>query len=525
MADQLPSRRTRGEPARRGGVTLPPTRDNIPSVTPQRDPGLTVPVDAFGVGAGEALASGASALEQSFLRTKKAKDAAELAAAQNGSAAEIAELVASFDMRTDYENFADDYDKATTGIYKKYDGALTNETNRATFKTDFEYQARLKRIQVRAQRNKRFKDQTSASAVTQLEDLANKAAANPLERDDYASKAADLAAEMVEASVWDAERGVTELKGYRNNVALADVRAAIRTDPHKALQDLLLDDTFPDLAAEQRQIWIQRAVEASEAADRKAAAADRLAEREKDKAQTRVEKATAKDGYQLWAAGNLDMDWLDANEQKLAPGVFNDLIKRVTTEAAEGVDDRDVIIALHERIRDGEDVFDAALDELNAGNLTQETFGKIMSRSDAYRNKTRPASPYKRASGYLTQALKPSEINDNPEGRLAYAEATADLNDWFDDNPNASVDDAMKQARTIADSYRIIDKTVFGLPVRPWMTFKRFDKAADQLNAIEADEEAALRAFQTGDITKEEFNSRAFDLKRWREALDRSEGQ
>jgi hypothetical protein len=111
---------------------------------------------------------------------------------------------------------------------------------------------------------------------------------------------------------------------------------------------------------------------------------------------------------------------------------------------------------------EGEDVTQEAQAEFYGGHLTQSDYTKIVEKSDIPRGNF-----VKNGSAYIEQALKPSPLLYKPDAALDYANAMDDFHSWLKDNPKATSDQGMKEARLIAQNYAFVqaDKAVTFGPV------------------------------------------------------------
>lgn len=238
------------------------------------------------------------------------------------------------------------------------------------------------------------------------------------------------------------------------------------------------------------------------------------AERKQKEAAKELSDSLTKQGIALAASDQLSEEWVLQRQDVLDQSDFQTLMKAAGTDSVE--DDRVVVADLYEKMSAGEDVERMAIEAFSNGELRRETMNTIVSRSQSLREKGGSRTPFQRASSFLRNALRPSELNDNPDAAAAYANAEADLMAFFDNNPQASVNEAMTRARELSDSYRLVPGTALSMPFPDWMLGDRMAKAPD----LEATEEKIIRDLSSGRITSEEAQRRAGVINRWREYFE-----
>ncbi len=125
---------------------------------------------------------------------------------------------------------------------------------------------------------------------------------------------------------------------------------------------------------------------------------------------------------------------------------------------------------------------------------------------------------YKRGETYLTNFLKPSEINYNIDQAQAYALAMDDWQRWAESNPDATIEQAEAAYRRIGQNYQTIEieNTFFRREVPFYLVGSRIKPT---LENIEETAERTAQALELGEINEEEFERQAEIIMNWREIL------
>ena len=269
--------------------------------------------------------------------------------------------------------------------------------------------------------------------------------------------------------------------------------------------------TFVDFLSVDRRMNMLQNAEA--AMTREYAQADKIA---KENAKALSDKIS-KEGATMAAQGQLTPEWVMERADGLGLSSYRTLLKAATSDEAIA-DDRVLVADLYRNISDSIDITDMAINAYAERNLTRSTMNTILSRNDTMQGKAAPGTAYQRSSAYLKNALRPSQLNDNPDAAAAYANAEADLQTYFDENPQATISEGMERSKSIAGAYRLAPQTVLSLPFRDWMVGDRAMRKPD-LDATEAQIALDLK---NGVINRDTALRRAKDVREWRqfEGLD-----
>lgn len=377
-----------------------------------------------------------------------------------------------------------------------------------------QFQPRLQEItlntrsKIRGNARKKQIDMSKAQLKLDLRDVADLYARtdNQEDRQALVGLASDSIASRQNAGFLTAQEAVDHALDFRDRLAITDIRTDMLADPEDVQQRLLAGEY--SLSEEDRAVWLARAQTASEAAVAKRVRLNDRADREAENEQKETEKNTAKEALRLEANGQLTLDWILDNEASLSVANFRSLLEGIREPAN---DDMSIVIALHDRIDDGIDVGQDISNAMFDGQLTRTTADSIRARNDRMFGREKPSTPYKRSTQFLAQAMKPSDMNDNPDASFAYANAVMEFDNWFDQNPNADATTALAEAQKIADSYRIVPASPFSVALPDWMVGSRFKPDFDATEAQIAVD------FQTGAIDADELDKRAQRVKELRD--------
>lgn len=323
-----------------------------------------------------------------------------------------------------------------------------------------------------------------------------------------AGKALDQADEVLPADA------VAELRlSSARDITESAVRGTIDLDPELALQQLNEGDFDEGLSAAGKASLV-RAAQTAFASD--LAESVRFAEKlEKDaeKAHKQQQTDTARELYGLAQDGALKRDELDTADIALSD--YKALLKQI--ENPTTVDDLDVYVDLDARARDGADVRDEAVEALREGRITPNSFDKIIGRAEKAIDANSPSTPFDRGMDFISQAMKPNQLNPAVGAPQRYANAQADFNEFFDRNKDASVADTMAEARRIVNEFSILELEQITLTLRKpqFMAGGRVEPDLDET------ERRTLEAFEAGEIDAAEFGRQAVLIQRWRDARER----
>jgi len=177
-------------------------------------------------------------------------------------------------------------------------------------------------------------------------------------------------------------------------------------------------------------------------------------------------------------------------------------------------DDPATYISLTTKQDGNEDVRAEAEQAYMGGKITKATYDKLTTGAASEENKL--------VYAYLSNALKPSELNANPAAGENYANARRDLDQYLRRNPNASYEEKDKAVRGIAKRYSLIntDKMTLALPMPTLFQGSRADINSATLKETSR---RTVAAFKAGKMSKEQFEEEAERIQNLSNAWNRLE--
>lgn len=228
----------------------------------------------------------------------------------------------------------------------------------------------------------------------------------------------------------------------KDQLAVSLAQGMIRRNPFQALQALQSDQRFTTLDPDKLESLIRSSESAMQ---HKAAMADMAANRAR-RARQDMGEAAAKQGFDLLASGQLTEDWMSANAPLLDTSDYRMLRQGMADGGTPG-SKQTVANVLQKLYVDGTD---ASSDIMSAfqNNLLSP------SETKSLLNENKDTSPARQARSYLMSSMKPSDVNPNPAHQMASAEAKAEFDRLFAENPKQ---DPMSLARLVLKRYAIVD--------------------------------------------------------------------
>ena len=223
-----------------------------------------------------------------------------------------------------------------------------------------------------------------------------------------------------------------------------------------------------------------------------------------DRAQKDASDSLLKNAILMQKNGQLTPAYIEKYHNTWEPAAYEYAYKLLSGK--ENQTDPHVFAPLLQRSLEGEDVTKEAEQQFYSGNLTQSDYTKIVEKSDLPRGNF-----VKNGSQYIEQALKPSPLLYKPDAALDYANAMDDFHAWLKDNPKASSDQGMNEARRIAQNYAFVqaDKAITFGPVPVYL------KGTRQVPDIGATFEATRQAHDSGQMSDSEFARQSALILTW----------
>lgn len=364
-----------------------------------------------------------------------------------------------------------------------------------------------------------------ATAETRMREAADDAAANWSDPKIIDRSLGIVTAEAIasgERNGWSPEVTQSRIEQAQTQVLRSAIETAVAVDP-EAAQALV--ETYEDKLDGTSRASIATAVFNAQdrLINRRIAMEERayrLAKRNEDARSDGMRK----EGQTLAATGQLTTEWVVERRGALNTSDYETLLKAARQDEG-GEDDSSVVVELYLAIANGEDVEAAAIQAFAAGVLERTTMNTILARNDKIQGDTGTPSAYKRGTRYLQDALRPSDLNDNPEARLAYARALDDFNVWWEQQETMpTAEQARTAADTLVDDYRLVRaNNPLALPFRPWMEGDRTRKTMTAED-VEATKRGILEDLDNGVIDDAEAVRRIKEIEQWENYLQLRSG-
>jgi hypothetical protein len=263
---------------------------------------------------------------------------------------------------------------------------------------------------------------------------------------------------------------------------------------------------------------IMEAVENEEYAKKK------RARDEQEQARIEIGREASKDLDSLILNGGLTPEWLRANRDRLSEEDhtrgYNEL---GDVERGDVKSDPKIFAELTYRSAAGEDVSRDTFQAMTEGLLSKTDAGSLLARSGG--NVEQP-SWSKRGLDYITNALKPSDLNDDPARNLRFAAA---VDEWWEyarrQTTPPSRTDMQKEMDAIVQSYSLVppsDVSSIALPAlrstgrRP-VSLDELEQAKQRLMLSVANEEITM--------STDELAAEVARIQQWEKALKKGGAQ
>lgn len=451
------------------------------------------------------------------LRVQETQRLLAVNAASTEAAMGLEEFALGLQNDRDYFTQYDRYQHYVKETDKKYQERFKNDpTAYRAWKTEFGMMAFQKGIEVRSQSLKGQIDVQKGETRTQLSLLSELAIAGDQQQQELVRTKANLLIQQAyDNGVLTADEAAKARLDFQDDVASAEVRRDIMIDPEMAAEKLLMG-SYRGLSAPQQMQWLQQANGAAEARLRRLNAEQDRLQRQIDREQREIEDVTSKEGDQLLAQGQLTAEWIQNNRNNLSPEDYRYFYRAISGDG--GVTDPTIYSDLRLRASNGEDVRQEARAELQRGRLKLEDYDRLVSRSEKNAGAASVPNWYKRGEQYIKDSLRVSDLNPDPAAAQRLASAMDEWTEWADNNPNADAKTAQEAYKRITGEYALINFKETTLTKR----MPRF-AVGDRTNLdIESTMRRTVQAYQSGEITQDEFEQQARLLKEWEDALNRS---
>lgn len=470
-------------------------------------------------GEGQGLSSAGADLERVFAEMDenltRARRASQLADAMGKATGELGEAEIAFQRDPDFKTVGERFVKKSEEIRKRLEETIDDPVVRSTFARQYGTLAQTKRLNVMQIAAKAEADYNVASLDTSLSVYAQTAAnaANVAERD-IAINEANIAIESMRLGGWitDVDAG----KRQRDFLAKVDTAMVLRdmqTDPAATAVKLGISAEYaPNLDPVQRERLIDSGL-------RQAQTRQTEMDREADKLRKQREEATLKEAFQLDADGNLTREWVEANKANVGASEYKSLLKMLDPQDRK--DDPNAYATLERMVYDDPaGAVRFAFRYHQQGLIRNETLATIQSRARTISRDEGPKSAYERHRAYITNALKPSDMVQDPAASARFALAMREYDDFAkaadrSDAELRSEADRILRDYSLVDMVQIARKTSIG--GRQATTSTDPQKVLDDLRARA---ERLKADYDAGRIPVQQYNREMSELNKLRKAAE-----
>jgi hypothetical protein len=290
---------------------------------------------------------------------------------------------------------------------------------------------------------------------------------------------------------------------------------AIRQDPYGAMQELASDAPkqlyTKVLTPELRQQFL---AQADQALHSRVADAERVHELTKQQQQDAAD-GIIRQGVLLSHQGKLTPDWVTDHASLLKGPELNYLYKQAAGQNA--TTDPHVYASLLDQVEKGGNVTADAKQALFSGQLDKSDYTRLVTMGTG-----KQPSWYTRGMTYIRTAGQVSQMEPDPAKATSLANMTNDWQDWTQAHPSATVDQAESQYMDIVRRYQLVrgNQNILTLPV-PQFGLGRGTRAAPDMRGAK---QAAVTAFEQGQINRSEFEKQARLLQQWQASVDALQG-
>jgi hypothetical protein len=245
---------------------------------------------------------------------------------------------------------------------------------------------------------------------------------------------------------------------------------------------------------------------------------------EQEQAQKEVETDTSKTLDSLILNGGLTRDWLRQNRDRLSEEDHQRGYSELGDVARGDVKSNPAIFAeLTYRSAAGEDVSRDTFQAMSEGLLSKTDAGSLLARSGS--NVERPAW-FKRGLDFVTNSLKPSDLNDDPARNLRFAAAVEEWNEWAAQQTTPpSRADAQKELDAIVQSHSLVppsDVSSIALPA-----LRSTGRRPSSLDELMQTKQRLFLSIQNQEIvmSTEELAAEVARIQQWEKALKKGGSQ
>lgn len=240
---------------------------------------------------------------------------------------------------------------------------------------------------------------------------------------------------------------------------------------------------------------------------------DEYEAKQADRLMKKAGQIVEKDLTDLFFKGELEFSQVQEARDFLSAEDYQRWAERASTGfIAATKDDPATYVMLTTKHDANEDVRADAQRAYMGGKITKATYDKLTSGATEAENK--------QIYSYLSNALKPSELNANPAAGENYANARRDLDQYLRNNPKASYQDKDDFVRGLARRYSLVNtsNSTLALPMPTLFVGSRADINGATL---EAAKRRTVAAFKAGRMSQEQFEEEAERIRNLSDAWNK----
>lgn len=413
------------------------------------------------------------------------------------------------------------YDTTVKEVTQWAERQLADTRNFTRWQRDFASYAVRGRIRVKTQSLKVLKQATLAQNEKDLQTLASIAAQtdDSMEKQIAIEHGRDLLQQQLDSGIITHRERQQIEKAFLDDVAGAEIRALIRQHPVNAVKRLHdpKDPLTKQFDTAEREIWIDRALNAYEQDLRHQEIEARRQERIAEKARTKLAKTLAVQADTLSANDELTADWLYEHIHEMNTTDYRYHLERLTRQEREHNNNLSYV-HLSDLAVQGVDVRQEADSALLYGDLSKDRRDKLHQLIERDIGKTVPWSQSTRQ--YINNHFGSDEIlKAIPGGAQRKAEALFEWDKWISDHYNAATaQEGEEKAREILNNWQW-KPTIMEL-----FASERLRYGPDILTPNVDLSAIGLRtkqAYEKGEITKETMQEESRKLRRLSEIISR----
>lgn len=451
-----------------------------------------------------------------YQKVESNRRATKLASLKAEAVGQLNEFAFQLETDTDFDTHYDRYRQKVEEITKTVrESTQGDDALYSLWQQDFKPVALDKSFAVRRNAIAGISSQQIASLDENLNTFSSLAGSDDPVQDEFARSSGLIAIQdAVESGVLTPEAGQQKAEQFRQDIVQASIRRDVILDP-EAAEQRLIDGEYADLSGEQRQIWIERAASRAEGQMRKRGAEEERTYKLEQRAEAEMQEQASKEGDKLLAEGDMSAEWIEANRDTLSQGDYRYFYGQINGEG--GRTDPIIYSDLRMRAGQGQDVRTEAREQLHQGSIKLDDYNRLLSLVESNSTAGQLSGWYKRGEEFIARSLKPSDLNYDPAAAQRHAAAMDDWYGWAQDNPTATSEVGAKEMRRIVEEYAIIDFQDITLVKRAPSYLVGSRNAPD----LDSTEDATVAAFESGEISREEFEAQARLITEWRDAMSR----